>query len=116
MAAYPMGWVSLLVTFGTEENFRMEYLSFEVADFMSSYHTILGRSMLARVMAIRHYTYMVLKMLAPRGVLTVYGDLIVSFKCDNEALEIATTNACFDALAVMVAEAKVAPTDLTIPE
>jgi hypothetical protein len=27
-AAYPMGRVSLLVTFGTEENFRMEYLTF----------------------------------------------------------------------------------------
>jgi hypothetical protein len=31
-AAYPMGRVSLLVTFGTEENFRMEYLNFKVAD------------------------------------------------------------------------------------
>jgi hypothetical protein len=32
-AAYPMGRVSLPVTFGTEENFCMEYLSFEVVDF-----------------------------------------------------------------------------------
>jgi hypothetical protein len=54
---------------------------------------------------------------APHGVLTVYSDLIVSFKCDNEALEIATTNACIDVSAVMVAEdKKVASTDLTIPE
>jgi hypothetical protein len=30
---YPMGQVSFPVTFGTEENFRIEYLSFEVADF-----------------------------------------------------------------------------------
>jgi hypothetical protein len=56
-------------------------------------------------------------MSAPRGVLTVYGDLIVSLKCDNEALKIAMTNDCFDASAVMVAEAKkVALTDLTIPK
>jgi hypothetical protein len=35
----------------------------------------------------------------------------------NNALEIAMTSACFDASAVMVAEAKkVAPTDLAIPE
>jgi hypothetical protein len=116
-AAYPMGWVSLPVTFGTEENFRTEYLSLEVADFKSSYHAILGRSMLARFMAIPHYTYLVLKMPAPNGVLTVYGDLIVSSKCDNEVLEIATTNACIDTSAVMVAEVvKIAPTDLTIPE
>jgi hypothetical protein len=40
--------------------------------------------MLARFMAIPHYTYLVLKMTAPRGVLTVYGDLLVSFKCEND--------------------------------
>jgi hypothetical protein len=89
-AAYPLGRVSLPVTFGTEENFCMEYLSFEVADFKSSYHAILGRPMLASFMAIPQYTYLVLKMSAPRGVLTIYGDLFVPFKCDNGALEIAT--------------------------
>jgi hypothetical protein len=116
-AAYPMGRISLPVTFGTEENFPIEYLSFEVADFKSSYHAILGRPMLDRFMVVPHYTYLVLKMLAPKGVLTVYGDLLISFKCNNKALEISTTNAYFGALAVMVAEAKkVAPTDLTIPE
>jgi hypothetical protein len=47
-AAYPMCRVSLPVTFDTEENFRTEYLSFEVADFKSFYHAILGRPMLAR--------------------------------------------------------------------
>jgi hypothetical protein len=115
-AAYTMGRVSLLITFGTEENFRTKYLSFEVVHFKSSYHTILGCPMLARFMAILHYTYLVLKMPAPKGVLTVYGDLLISFKCDNEALEIATTNACFGASAVMVAEAKkVDPSNLTIP-
>jgi hypothetical protein len=73
--------------------------------------------MLARFMAIPHYTYLVLKMSAPNGVLTVYSDLLISFKCDNEALEITTTNACFGASAVMVAEAKkVDPSDLTVPE
>jgi hypothetical protein len=41
-AAYPIGRVYLLVTFGTEENFRTEYLTFEVADFCSSYHAIFG--------------------------------------------------------------------------
>jgi hypothetical protein len=72
--------------------------------------------MLDRFMAIPHYTSLVLKMQAPHGVLTVYGDLIVSFKCDNEALEIAMMSACIDATTVMVAEAeKVASTDLIVP-
>jgi hypothetical protein len=58
-----------------------------------------------------------MKMPTPKGVLTVYNNLLISFKCDNEALEIATMNACFGASAVMVAEAKkVDPSNLTIPE
>jgi hypothetical protein len=73
--------------------------------------------MLARFMAIPHYTYLVLKMPSPHGVLTIYDNLIVSFKCDNEALEITMTNAYIDTSAIMVVEAKkVAPTDLTVPE
>jgi hypothetical protein len=68
-------------------------------------------------MAIPHYTYLVSKMLAPNGVLTIYEDLIIPFKCDNEALDISTTDACIDASAVMIAEAaKVAPSDLTVPD
>jgi hypothetical protein len=31
--AYPIGRVCQAVTFGTKENFRIEYLTFEVADF-----------------------------------------------------------------------------------
>jgi hypothetical protein len=39
--------------------------------------------MLARFMVVPHYTYLVLKMPAPKGVLTVYDDLLISFKCDT---------------------------------
>jgi hypothetical protein len=71
--------------------------------------------MLARFMAIPHYTYLVLKMPAPKGVLTVYDDVLISFKCDSEALEITTMNTCFGTSAVMVREAKkVDPSDLTV--
>jgi hypothetical protein len=70
-AAYPLGRISLPVTFGTEDNFRTKYQNFEVADFKSSYHAILGRPMLARFMAILHYTYLVLKMPTPNGILSV---------------------------------------------
>jgi hypothetical protein len=41
-AVHPIGRVCLPVTFGTEENFCTEYLTFEVVDFGSSYHTIFG--------------------------------------------------------------------------
>jgi hypothetical protein len=109
--------VNLAVTFGTEENFRTEYLNFEVADFESAYHAILGRPMLARFMAIPHYTYLVLKMPAPNGVLTVRGDLLVSFRCDNQAVEMAATSAAKAASTVLVTEAaKVDKGSLTVPE
>jgi hypothetical protein len=104
-AACPMRRVSLPITF------KSSYL------LKSTYRAILGRPMLARFMAVPHYTYLVLNMPTPKGVLTVYNDRLISFKCDNEALEIAMTNACFSASAVMVVEAKkVAPIDLTILE
>ena len=51
----PIGSVTLPVTFGTEQNFRTEYIKFEVADFESSYHAILGRPALAKFMVVPHY-------------------------------------------------------------
>jgi hypothetical protein len=42
--AIPLGSVVLLVTFmETRENYRIEYIKFEVAYFETSYHAILGR-------------------------------------------------------------------------
>ena len=57
-----IGSITLPVTFGTEQNFRTEYIKFEVADFESSYHTILGRPALAKFMVVPHYVYLLLKM------------------------------------------------------
>jgi hypothetical protein len=73
--------------------------------------------MLARFMAIPHYTYLVLKMPAPNGVLSVLGDIIISFKCSSEVLDLAVTSACVDTSVVFVAEAKkIDPSDLAVPE
>jgi hypothetical protein len=80
-AAYPIDRVCLLVTFGTKENFRMEYLTFEVADFHSSYHAILGRPMLAKFMAIPHHTYLIMKMSVQNRICFVLGDIMVSYNC-----------------------------------
>jgi hypothetical protein len=41
-AAIPLGQITLLVTFGTPANYCTEFIKFEVADFESSYHAILG--------------------------------------------------------------------------
>ena len=67
------------VTFGTRDNYRTEYVKFEVVEFETSYHAILGRPSLAKFMAIPNHTYLILKMPAPKGVLSVYGDLQTSY-------------------------------------
>jgi hypothetical protein len=52
-AAIPLGSVVLLVTFGEpREYYRTEYIKFEVADFETSYHTILGRPAIAKFMEV----------------------------------------------------------------
>jgi hypothetical protein len=86
-AAIPLGSVVLPVTFGeSRDNYRTEYVKFEVADFGTSYHAILGRPAITKFMAIPHYTYLVLKMPSPVGVLSLQGDLKISHDCDTEAV------------------------------
>jgi hypothetical protein len=92
-AAIPLGSVVLPVTFGaSRDNYRTEYMKFEVADFETSYHAILGRPAIAKFMAVPHYTYLVLKMPSPAGVLSLQGDLKISHDSDTEAVEISSTN------------------------
>jgi hypothetical protein len=89
MAAMPLGQITLPVTFGTPSNYRIEFIKFEVADFESSYHAILGRPALAKFMAIPHYPYLLLKMPGPNGVLSLRGDLKRAFDYDVQAVQIA---------------------------
>jgi hypothetical protein len=92
-AAIPLGSVVLLVTFReTRANYRTEYIKFEVADFESSYHAILGRPAIAKFMAVPHYTYLVLNMPSPAGVLSLQEDLKISFDYDTEVVELAANN------------------------
>jgi hypothetical protein len=83
-AAIPLGSVVLPVTFGkTRENYRTEYIKFEVVNLETSYHAILGRPAIAKFMVVPHYMYLLLKMPTPVGVLSLQGDLKVSFDCDT---------------------------------
>jgi hypothetical protein len=102
-AAYPIGRVCLPVTFGTEENFRSEYLTFEVVNFHSSYHAIFGRPMLAKFMAIPHHTYLIMKMSVPNEILSVLGDIMVSYNCESATVEISKDSAIKATATVMVA-------------
>jgi hypothetical protein len=115
-AAYPIGRVFLPITFGTQENLCTKYLMFEVADFCSSYHTILRRPMLAKFMAIPHHTYLIMKMPAPNEILSVLSDIMVSYNCESSTVELTKDSACKAAVTVMVAQAaNIDRTTLEVP-
>ena len=73
--AYSRGSVILEVTFGSPGNSRSEELVFIIAPFQSSYQALLGRTAFARFNALPHYGYLTLKVLGPRGVITVSGNI-----------------------------------------
>lgn len=116
-AAIPLGQVILPVTFGTKEYYHTEYIRFKVANFETSYHTILGRPALAKFMAIPHYVYLVLKMPGPKDELSLRGDLRRSYECDTKAVQIAATSQAPSPMQqVFTASKKLNPTELKIPE
>jgi hypothetical protein len=88
-AAIPLEQITLPIIFGTPTNYRTEFIQFEVVDFETSYHAILGRPVLAKFMAIPHYPYLLLKMLGPHGILSLRDDLKHAFDCDIQAIQIA---------------------------
>jgi hypothetical protein len=104
-AAYPIGRVCLPVTFGIEENFRTEYLTFDVTDIRSSYHAIFGRPMLAKFMAIPHHTNLIMKMPAPNRILSVLQDIMVSYNCESVIVELSKDSAIKATATVMVTQA-----------
>jgi hypothetical protein len=117
-AAIQLGSVVLPVTFGeTRENYRTEYIKFEVTDFETSYHAILGRPAIAKFMAVPHYTYLVLKMPSPTGVLSLQGDLKISFDCNTKVVELVTTNQVPNCMIeIYAASKKLALCELDVPE
>jgi hypothetical protein len=117
-AAIPLGSVVLPITFGeSRDNYRTEYIKFEVADFETSYHAILGRPAIAKFMVVPYYIYLVLKMPSPAGVLSLQGYFKISHDCNTEAVEIASTNQVPNAMmGIYVASKKLAPSELDIPE
>jgi hypothetical protein len=73
--------------------------------------------MLAKFMAILHHAYLIMKMLAPNGILSVLGDIMVSNNCKSATVELSKDSAIKAAAMVMVAQAaKIDQTTLQVPE
>ena len=70
----PLGQVRLPVTFGTRENYRSEFIDFDVAHVGLPYNAILGYPALAKFMAVTHHAYNIIKLPGCSGTITVRCD------------------------------------------
>lgn len=68
--------------FGDPTNFRWELLDFEVVNFSSPYHALLGRSCYVKFMIVLHYGYLKLKMPSPWGVITMASSATEAYLCE----------------------------------
>ncbi|XP_066320515.1 uncharacterized protein [Miscanthus floridulus] len=71
------------------KHFHVDYVNFLVANFNMAYHAILGRPALAKFMAVPHYTYLVLKMLAEQGVLSLCANHDIAYNHKKESFTLA---------------------------
>jgi hypothetical protein len=85
-SSIPIGRIDLEVSCGSGENKRREILTFEVASFDIGYNCILRRPFLLKFMAVIHTAYATIKMLAPKGVITLTSNHRDAVACENVAL------------------------------
>jgi hypothetical protein len=69
----PVGVITLPVSFGNPKNARIEYITFDVVDMHYPYNAIFRRGLLNTFKAVLHSAYLCLKVLAPLGVISVFG-------------------------------------------
>jgi hypothetical protein len=115
-AAMPIGQISLLVTFGTRENFQTRTIQFEVTNFKIAYNAFLGWPALTKFIAILHYAYLVLKMKGPHGVISIRGDVKRAYDYDKETCEIADKLATSTKLQELKEALAESPLDPVMPD
>jgi hypothetical protein len=73
--------------------------------------------MLAKFMAIPHHTYLIMKMPAPNGILSVLEDIMVSYNCESATVELSKDSTIKAVATVMVTQAtKIDQTTMEVPE
>jgi hypothetical protein len=85
--AEPVERIDLPIYFGTPSNFRKETLTFEVVGFHRTYHAILWRPCYAKFMAVLNYTYLKIKILGSKGVITIGPSYEHAYECEIECVE-----------------------------
>jgi hypothetical protein len=72
--------------FQQPDNFCKEPLTFEVVNFPSVYHALLGWPCFAKFMVVPNYTYLKLKMPGRKGVITVKGNIQQAYYCKEDCV------------------------------
>ena len=68
-----LGKISLLVSFGAQENARTEYVTFDIVDLYYPYNAIFGRGFANKFSATIHMGYLCMKILALHDTITIHG-------------------------------------------
>jgi hypothetical protein len=82
----PIGRIDLEVSCGSGDNKCGEMLIFEVTSFDIGYNCILRRPFLLKFIIVIHTTYATIKMLGPKGVITIKADQGDVLACKNASL------------------------------
>jgi hypothetical protein len=82
----PIERIDLKVSCGSGENKRRELLTFEVTSFDIGYNCILGMHFFLKFMAIIYTAYATIKMLEPKGIITLKSDQRDALVCENATL------------------------------
>jgi hypothetical protein len=69
----PVGAITLLVSFSTPKNHRIEYITFDVVNMTYPYNAIFGRGLLNSFEVVLHSAYLCLKIPATFRVISVFG-------------------------------------------
>jgi hypothetical protein len=73
--------------------------------------------MLAKFMAIPHHTYLIMKIPGPNGILSILGDIMVSYNCESATVELSKDSTVKAAAKVIVTQAaKIDQTTLEVLE
>jgi hypothetical protein len=82
--SFPIGKIELPLSFGVATNARSEQVTFHIVDMVYPYNAIMGRGSINKFEAAIHGLYLCMKILAPQGVITVYGDQQAARNIDRD--------------------------------
>jgi hypothetical protein len=82
----PIGRIDLEVSCGLGKNKHREMLTFEIVSFDIGYNCILGRPFLLKFLTVIHTAYATIKILGPKGIITLTSDHRDAVACENVAL------------------------------